>query len=86
MRMNSNLYTALWFDNGKKLTLVSYIYMALGFGCLLFGDPIVSMLIMVMAELNRVDKDVRCLGVEQTEAIIYQGDHPEEYEDDDNAK
>lgn len=83
MRMNSNLYTALWFDNGKKLTLVSFIYMALGFGCLLFGNEVVAMLILVMAELNRVDKDVRCLGVEQTEAIIYQGDHPEEYDDND---
>ena len=83
MRMNSNLYTALWFDNGKQLTVVSLAYMALGLGCLLFGNEIVAMMVLLMAELNRVDKDVRCLGVEQTEAIIYQGDHPEEYDDDD---
>jgi hypothetical protein len=84
MRMNSNLYTALWFDNGKKLTLVSLIYMALGFGCLLAGSEIVAMLVLVMAELNRVDKDQRILGIEQTEAILYEGDHPEEFDKDDD--
>lgn len=85
MRMNSKLYNALWFDNGKKLTLVSFIYMALAFGCLLYGNEVVAMLILVMAELNRVDKDQRILGIEQTEAILYEGDHPEEFKDDDNG-
>lgn len=83
MRMNSNLYTALWFDNGKKLTLVSCVYLVLGTVCLFLGNEVVAMMVLLMAELNRVDKDVRCLGVEQTEAIIYQGDHPEEYDDND---
>jgi len=86
MKMNSGLYLALWFDNGKKLTLVSFIYMALAFGCLLYGSEIVAMLLLVMAELNRVDKDVRILGIEQTEAILYDGDHPEERKDDDDER
>jgi len=82
MRMTSGLYNALWFDNGKKLTLMSYIYIVLGIGCLIYGDTTAAMLALVMAELNRVDKDQRILGIDQTELILYESDHPDEKDDD----
>ena len=82
MRINSNLYRALWFDNGKKITLMSLVYVALAIGCMIYGDVTAGMLALVMAELNRVDKDVRILGIEQTEAILYDGDNPDSKDDD----
>jgi len=82
MIINSGLYRALWFDNGKKLTLMSYIYIVLGIGCLIYGDTTAAMLALVMAELNRVDKDVRISCICDTEVILYEGDNPDEKDDD----
>ena len=87
MNMNSQIFHSLWLHNGKCMTLYSYIYVVAAAGCLFSGDTVSAMIALLLAETNRVDKESRVLSCDQANAIIYEGDHPEEFDkDDDNDK
>lgn len=71
MRLNSHLFNSLWGLNGKKCTIMSYVYIILGF--ILFiadGDTSSALFCGVLAELSKVDKELRFLSVEQAQEII----------------
>lgn len=74
MRLNTHVYNALWSSNGKKCTIMTFIYTAVAVGCMMYGDTVVGMLCLVMAELSKVDKELRFLAVEQAEDIIKAND------------
>ncbi len=86
MKITSAMFNALWMSNGKAMTVFSYVYLVAAAGCLFGGDTVSAMLALVLAELNRVDKEARVLTCEQASAIVYEADHPEEFDnkDDDN--
>lgn len=69
MRLNSALFNALWFSNGKKCTVMSYVYLVCGIASLT-EDPALAMTFAIMAELSKVDKEVRFLATEQAAEII----------------
>ena len=84
MRITSEIFNALWFTNGKALTLMSYVYIVAAIACIVAGNAVAGMLALVLAELNRVDKEARVLTCEQAAAIVYEADHPEEFDKDDD--
>ena len=69
MRLNSTLFNSLWYSNGKKCTIMSYIYLICG-AASLTQDPALAMTFAIMAELSKVDKEVRFLATEQAQEII----------------
>ena len=86
MNMNSEIFHRLWLHNGKCMTVYSYIYVLAAAICLYNGDTVAAMVALMLAEINRVDKESRILSIEQANAIIYEGDHPEEFPEDEDDK
>lgn len=84
--MTSEMFHRLWLHNGKSMTLYSYIYLAAALGCMIWGDTTTGMVALVLAEMNRVDKESRVLTVDQANHILYEGDHPEEFKENDDDK
>jgi len=84
VNMNSQIFHSLWLHNGKSMTLYSYVYAAAALGMLLAGNDVSAMIALVLSEMNRVDKESRVLSCDQANAIIYEGDHPEEFDKDDD--
>ena len=82
VRINSEIFHSIWWSNGKAMTLYSYIYLVAALACIVAGNLTAGMIALVLAELNRVDKEARVLSCEQAAAIIYEGDHPEEFPED----
>lgn len=78
MKLNSKLFNALWLTNGKKCTIMSYVYLICGIASLT-EDPALAMTFAIMAELSKVDKEVRFLATEQAQEII-------KFNDDEDAK
>ena len=77
MRLNTKLYNAIWMTNGKRMTIMSYVYLLCGV-LSLTDDITTALMFAVMAELSKVDRDVRFLAVEQAGEIIKFNDEEDE--------
>ena len=69
MKLNSELFKRRWFSNGKQCTTMSYVYIVCGIVSLT-TDPALAMTFAIMAELSKVDKELRFLSVTQAQEII----------------
>lgn len=80
---NQKLYDALWYSNGKSMTIMSYVYIVLG--VISLADNLTTALMFaVMAELSKVDKAMRFLATEQAELIINDADNPDKEDEEDD--
>ena len=68
--LTSRLYNALWYNNGKKMTVLSYVYAGAGIICLLSGSLTETLLFTVLSEQARVDKASRFLSLAELDSII----------------
>lgn len=80
MRLNSKLFNSTWYSNGKKCTIMTYVYLFLGVVSLT-DDITTAMMFAVMAELSKVDREVRFLATEQAQEIIAFNDKQDDEED-----
>lgn len=72
--MNSKQYKALWYNNGKSMTLLSYVYAVCAVIALVSGDTATAGLFAVLAEVARVDKATRIACVDIANEVIAEGD------------
>ena len=72
--MNSKIYHSLWPHNSKKHTVISYLYLFAAFTVLMTGDAMTASILMVLSELNKVDKAARIAACDTANQVINEGD------------